>query len=243
MNYDRYAADPIHSPMFNGNASSMGGNGAFVNYTGVPQPFRKPYDHIPPADGGGCVTEGPFKDMIVSIGPKAAMVPGVPKNPQDDGLGSNPRCLRRDVNKYSAAGATANYTYSLIMDNKDIDSFYNRYLGQPPLKNYPHPWGLHNAGHYMIGGDPGGDFYCSPGDPAFWFHHGMLDRVWWIWQMQDPENRVNLIPGGAAMNMTHGKRGMEDVIVDLGWTAPPVKLVDLNDQLGGNGGQFCYYYV
>ena len=61
--------------------------------------------------------------------------------------------------------------------------------------------------------------------------------------MQDPENRVNLIPGGAAMNMTHGKRGMEDVIVDLGWTAPPVKLVDLNDQLGGNGGQFYYYYV
>ena len=160
MNYDRYAADPIHSPMFNGNASSMGGNGAFVNYTGVPQPFRKPYDHIPPADGGGCVTEGPFKECVhkqiprnvwpmlilysmnVSIGPKAAMVPGVPKNPQDDGLGSNPRCLRRDVNKYSAAGATANYTYSLIMDNKDIDSFYNRYLGQPPLKNDPHPWGV-----------------------------------------------------------------------------------------------------
>ncbi|OAA65840.1 putative domain, di-copper centre [Niveomyces insectorum RCEF 264] len=250
MNYDRYAQDPIHSSMFNGNASSMGGNGAPSNYNGVIQPFRKPYDKIPPAGGGGCVTEGPFKDMVVSLGPKAAVVNNVPKNPQEDGLGSNPRCLRRDVNRNSALGATANYTYSLIMDNKDVDSFYNRYLGQPQLKNDTHPWGLHNAGHYMIGGDPGGDFYCSPGDPAFYFHHGMLDRVWWIWQMQDPDNRINAIPGMGAMPMSMsavepvGRRNAAaDIIVDFGFLAPPVPLTDLLDQLGGNKGQFCYIYV
>lgn len=102
------------------------------------------------------MTTGPFKDMVVSLGPKSTVVDNIPKNPRSDGLGANPRCLRRDVNRNSALGATANYTYSLIMDNKDIDSFYNRYLGQPPLKNDAHPWGLHNAGHYIIGGDPGG---------------------------------------------------------------------------------------
>lgn len=81
----------------------------------------------------------------------------------------------------------------------------------------------------------------------FWFHHGMLDRIWWIWQMQDPDNRVDLIPGTAAMpmgpmkNRRAGNPG--DSVVDLGWTAPPVKLSELNDQLGGNGGQFCYIYV
>ncbi len=80
--------------------------------------------------------------MVVSLGPKGPMVPDVPKNPREDGLGSNPRCLRRDVNKFSIAGATAKYAYSLIMDNKDIDSFYNRYLGQPPLRNDPYPWGV-----------------------------------------------------------------------------------------------------
>jgi tyrosinase len=94
--------------------------------------------------------------MVVSLGPKSTVVNNIPKNPQSDGLGSNPRCLRRDVNKFSAAGATANYTLSLILNNTEIDTFYNRYLGQPPLKNDPHPWGLHNAGHYIIGGDPGG---------------------------------------------------------------------------------------
>jgi tyrosinase len=292
MNYDRYAQDPVNSPMFNGNATSMGGQGAPVNYTGVMQPFRAPYNRIAPGGGGGCVTEGPFKDMVVSIGPGGTVVPGIPKNPRMDGLGANPRCLRRDVNRNSALGATANYTYSLITEYKDIDGFYNRYLGQPQLKGDLHPWGLHNGGHYIIGGDPGGvgssllpevfppmcrdlttdalqDFYCSPGDPAFYFHHGMLDRVWWIWQMQDPENRISKIPGQSqkmpGMNhladirppmsalelqeqkkrdlMKRQAKNPGDVIVDLGWTGGPVPIKDLNDNLGGIGGAMCYIYV
>ncbi len=90
------------------------------------------------------------------------------------------------------------------------------------------------------------DFYCSPGDPAFYFHHGMLDRVWWIWQMQDPENRINAIPDSSgAMPHQHTLRrdNPGDAMVDLAWIAPPVKLSELNDQLGGNGGQICYIYV
>lgn len=78
----------------------------------------------------------------------------------------------------------------------------------------------------------------------------MLDRVWWIWQMQDPENRVDLVPGMGAMGMNHPMRrepqaqeDPEDIIVDLGWTAPPISLAKLNDMLGGNDGKFCYVYV
>ena len=83
--------------------------------------------------------------MVVSLGPKSTIVRGIPNNPRADGLGSNPRCLRRDVNKFSAAGARANYTYSAIMDNKEIDAFYNRYLGMPQLKGDTHPWGVRDA--------------------------------------------------------------------------------------------------
>ena len=103
--------------------------------------------------------------MVVSLGPKGVIVTGIPKNPRFDGLGSNPRCLRRDVNKYSAAGATANYTYSLIMDNPKIDDFYNRYLGQPPLQNDLHPWGVcHSPNH------------ARPFAP--WFRAGQLLCTW-----------------------------------------------------------------
>jgi len=46
--------------------------------------------------------------------------------------------------------------------------------------------GPHGGIHYTIGGDPGGDFFTSPGDPAFWVHHGMMDRVWAIWYDSRP---------------------------------------------------------
>jgi tyrosinase len=57
MNYDRYAEDPINSPMFNGNSSSMGGNGApDPNYTGQAR--------IKSGGGGGCVKSGPFSEFV-----------------------------------------------------------------------------------------------------------------------------------------------------------------------------------
>lgn len=49
--------------MFNGNMSSMGGNGVKSNYPGVMVHgggFKAPYDMIPPDMGGGCVKDGPF---------------------------------------------------------------------------------------------------------------------------------------------------------------------------------------
>jgi tyrosinase len=32
-----------------------------------------------------------------------------------------------------------------------------------------------------LSGDPGGDLFTSPGDPAFFLHHGMVDRLWTLW--------------------------------------------------------------
>lgn len=60
-NWDRYAKDPANSPLFDGSEGSMGGNGAKVAHQGIPIPGApRPYNMIPPADGGGCVTTGPF---------------------------------------------------------------------------------------------------------------------------------------------------------------------------------------
>ncbi|EPE32098.1 Di-copper centre-containing [Glarea lozoyensis ATCC 20868] len=229
-NWARYAADPINSPLFNGNDSSMGGNGLPSEYPGIPSmSFKPPYDMIPSAGGGGCVTEGPFKDMVVSLGPFGKIVNDLPPNPRADNFGSNPRCLRRDVNKYSAAVTFDNYTYSLITENNNIEDFQANMLGNASRND----WGVHMGGHYTIGGDPGGDFYSSPGDPVFYFHHGMIDRIWWIWKMQDPENRMNVLSGNPSKGDT----------VDLKWTAPKSKTWDMMNPIGGNNGDFCYIYV
>ncbi|KAI0428115.1 Di-copper centre-containing protein [Xylaria sp. FL1042] len=246
MNYDRYSNDPLNSPLLNGNASSIGGNGEKEPaYKGVPQPGRTP-NIIASGGGGGCVKSGPFSDMVVSLGP-TSMATGVniPKNPRADGTGSNPRCLRRDVNRNAAMGATADRAYSLLTKNDNIDGFYNQLLGTPPPKNDPYPWGIHTAGHYIAAVDPGGDPFTSPGDPLFYFHHTSLDRLWWIWQMQDPANRLYAIPF-VDMNMTMPmKRAVDphNVTVDMEWLGPPIKLLETHDQLGGNGGAFCYVYV
>ncbi len=48
--------------------------------------------YIPPGFGGGCVTNGPFIDYTVNVG-HLAMSPVGP----EEGLGYNPRCLKRDI--------------------------------------------------------------------------------------------------------------------------------------------------
>jgi tyrosinase len=79
--------------------------------------------------------------MVVSLGPVMSRYPGVPKNPRADGLGSNPRCLRRDINRNAALGATAAHVHSLVSE-KTIDGFYDNLLGRKPSKNDPYPWGV-----------------------------------------------------------------------------------------------------
>lgn len=54
------------------------------------------------------------------------------------------------------------------------------------LNFLPGSRGVHSGGHYTIGGDAGSDFYNSPADPAFYFHHRTIDRVW-TWQNLDLE--------------------------------------------------------
>ncbi|KAI0401352.1 hypothetical protein F4802DRAFT_428736 [Xylaria palmicola] len=247
MNFDRYADDPWNSPLLNGNASSIGGNGEpDPDYKGVSQPGRTP-NIIKSGGGGGCVKTGPFSDMVISLGPTSMSTGSkrVPKNPKSDGTGANPRCLRRDVNKNAFMGARADRVFKLLNGNNNMDDFYNELLGTPPPRNDPYPWGIHTAGHYVAAVDPGGDPFTSPGDPLFYFHHTGLDRMWFLWTMQDPEKRLYALPF-ANMNMSMPmKRAVDphDAVVNMEWLGPTIKLSETHDQLGGNGGAFCYIYV
>ncbi len=35
----------------------------------------------------------------------------------------------------------------------------------------------------------------SPGDPLFYLHHTWLDRLWWLWQAEDPSERLSEVKG------------------------------------------------
>ncbi|TEY44945.1 hypothetical protein BOTCAL_0340g00120 [Botryotinia calthae] len=242
-NWGRYADDPIHSPLFDGSHTSMSGNGLYYNHTGVPVNLAPaPFDIIPPGVGGGCVTTGPFKNMTVHLGPVFGTISGTPVNPQADGFGYNPRCLRRDVNDHSAAVTKTNYTYDLITKPSNADIYWLQTVMQGLFSIGE--WGVHTGGHYTVGGDPGGDFFTSSGDPAFYLHHGMIDRVWWIWQLQDLAKRQNAVSGTITLNNVPPSRNttLED-LQDIGYNAGPVPLKDLMNTLGGLNGELCYIYV
>ncbi|OBR09910.1 Tyrosinase central domain-containing protein [Colletotrichum higginsianum IMI 349063] len=226
-----YASDPLSSPLFNGNETSMSGDGSYVPHPGIPFGTLT----IQPANGGGCIMSGPFKDFKTNLGPLAPVLTDVPPNPRQDGLGYNPRCLRRDINPNSSKFTSEAHTYDLLTQNPDIYWFQTVMQGEME-KGQP---GVHGGGHFTISGDPGGDFFNSPADPAFFLHHAMIDRTWWIWQMQDLNTRLKAVSGTIAP-MGVGVNGTLDDDVDLSVNAPKVKLGDLLDTMNG---PFCYIYV
>src|SRR3569833_209427 len=171
--------------------------------------------------------------MTVHLGPFGTSVqPPPPQNPQADGMGNNSRCLRRDMTNSLAqhAGQPENIE-ALITGSPDLQTF------QLFLE------GVHGVGHFTIAGDPGGDFRNSPGDPAFWVHHGMIDRVWAIWQSQDIENRT-MVEAGTSRNGASGFGNITmqslDETIDLGVVA--TKVYQIRDLVSTVDGPFCYTY-
>ncbi|KAJ5899314.1 hypothetical protein N7495_004058 [Penicillium taxi] len=229
------------SQVFDGSDTSMSGNGAYVANRsdvilslGANAPI-----YLPPGSGGGCVTSGPFKDYKVNLGPEALALPGNLTATSVNPFDYNPRCLKRDLTT-KILQKWGNYTsiVDLILANNDIWDFEMVMQGVPGSGSI----GVHGAGHYSMGGDPARDVYVSPGDPAFWHHHGMIDRTWWIWQNLDLKNRQNAISGtGTFLNSPVSPNTTLDTVIDIGYSnGGPIAMRDL---MSTTGGPFCYVYV
>jgi len=184
--------------------------------------------------------------MTVRLGPLSVAVDPAPaRNPRADGYGDNPRCLRRDIsNQLSSRYGRTQDIVALIQNSRNIGTFQDSMQNVSPSGGM----GVHNAGHFTIAGDPGGDFYISPNDPAFWLHHGMIDRTWYIWQSQDFANRQQVIAGGTSMMGGFGGFGggggnrmqsLEDPI-DMGVVGKQV--YKIKDLVSTVEGPFCYVY-
>ncbi|KAH6877538.1 hypothetical protein BKA58DRAFT_451189 [Alternaria rosae] len=224
--WGRWAASPETSPIFDGSDTSMSGQGEKVQHNS---------NGLKPAgNGGGCIASGPFKGMMVNLGPVAAMdSPQAPRNPRSDGFGYNPRCIKRDISNYlTQLYATTDKTAALITNSRTIATFQDTMQGGT---------GVHGAGHFTVAGDPGSDFYTSPGDPYFYLHHAMVDRVWSIWQSQDFPNRQQVIAGGTSMMGGGRAQSLEDT-VDLEVLNVDGKAYKIKDLVSTVAGPFCYVY-
>jgi tyrosinase len=157
--------------------------------TGYPVPheaFVAGQINLPPGTGGGCVMKGPFSNMTVHLGPHRLLNAGAMNS--EDPFKDNPRCLRRDINGLSAKRwASLRNTTELILGNDKIEMFQAQAQGD--RRYFDKLVGIHSGGHFTVLGDPGGDFYLSPGEPVFYLHHAQIDRAYWIWQNLEWENR------------------------------------------------------
>ena len=238
-NWGLYSSNPTSGPIFDGSATSMSGNGEYIPGRGPLTLSLGSYPNVylPSGTGGGCVTSGPFKDMTVNLGPVA-----LPLNNGSElygtGLDYNPRCLKRDIGgAINEAYANCTSIVNLITKNKDIWDFEMVMQGIPGSGSI----GVHGGGHYTIAGDPGADVFVSPGDPAFYLHHGMIDRVWWIWQNLDPKNRLDAISGtGTFLNEPPSANTTLDTVINIGYAGGTN--IAMRDLMSTTSGPFCYTY-
>ena len=206
-NWPKWAADPASSPALDGSDTSMSGNGELgcTEQEGYGIPTNvDPSILIPHGEGGGCLKDGPFKDFGMNLGPVFSGLTCTPPNPYSNfsdpeqlpflGLGYNPRCLKRDISPWTSSQWTNDAQVVSLLECKSIYCFWANMQGGVPafVNNF---MGVHTAGHFTIGGDPGSDFVASNGDPWFYLHHAQIDRVWWMWQNQQPYSRTNALYG------------------------------------------------
>jgi len=207
-------------------------------FPGNPDPIA-----FPPGTGGGCVHSGPFSDMVVHLGPVVLPNYGPPGNftMQENPYLDNPRCLKRDLNgHFTRAFSSFRNTTNVLLASPTYRDF--DILLEADTRFITNDIGIHGGGHFTIGGDPGGDAFISPGDPAFYLHHAQVDRIYWIWQQLDFANRENDIWGTHTMlDMPPSANVTIDDVLDMGHLNEQVAIRDVMNTLSGT--PLCYVYV
>lgn len=184
----KYQGSLENSTLFDGSATSLGGNGLFNASDAAPTTFS-PGDTWPHGTGGGCVTRGPFANLSLPLGPFAfrnAFTGGYSATSGDRNWTlPNPHCLRRDIKDYALPTWSNQTGVDELLNAPNISIVQSTFTSSKALE--PHR-GLHGGGHFAIGGAMT-DFFGSPSDPVFFPHHANIDRLWSQWQAADPANR------------------------------------------------------
>ncbi|KAF2400179.1 Di-copper centre-containing protein [Trichodelitschia bisporula] len=242
-------ASPVFDPVigFGGDGVRVARN---VSVPAAPPPPKNPMldwltANIPgfempmfdPAMMGGCVQDGPFKNITLHVGPMGRMISG-----------EKGRCLTRGFNQFIMDSAASKENIRKVLASKDFGEF--RVAIEQPRVRFGATNGsfgivsdggdLHTIGHGGIGGEMM-DVFTSPNDPIFWLHHGNLDRIWSIWQDAAPEKRRYDASNPASFWNT-GKISLTTPIW-MGFAAPDRPVRAVMDPLNRNGeGFLCYKY-
>lgn len=250
-NWGKSALDPANSPYMDGSRYSQGGNGVYAAHNCTPA-LISGLNCIPPAGGGGCVETGPYAGYAANLSSSAPTLRAEGVAAGTTWLGYQPRCIRRDISAWVTSRWSTDDNSVDLLANGTYQSGPGLAAGIAPFQDHLQGgtaedfaagyFGLHSAGHFAFGGDPGGDVFNSPNDPLFWLHHGQIDRTWWIWQNQDVVGRAFLVAGTRTLLDVppSANTTIEDVL-DMGFVG--VENSAIKNHVSTVGGQYCYIYL
>ncbi|KAF2662003.1 Di-copper centre-containing protein [Lophiostoma macrostomum CBS 122681] len=195
--FSRFAPNITADPIFKGN-TSLGGDGQVVGYpshVGHGDVSINYFTHnyiIPPGSGGGCVQNPPATHGISTYPLAWPDNANSPNSTFDHSyLTRNPRCITRDLNAFTSHALTYNFvekaiacdTYACLLDSIN---------GSPKGTILP----IEIAARATVGGlqlDP----YIAASDPLWWLLAANVDRLWALWQGQNPnvDQRFNEVTG------------------------------------------------
>ncbi|KAJ7217120.1 tyrosinase [Mycena pura] len=210
------AESPIFDPVY-----GFGGNGAdILDYAGSLGKLNLTADNgwVPPSGGGGCVTDGPFSEFMLNVGPGQ--------------FNTTERCMTRAINDHMQRFLTP----AMVADLAPLATFEKFRIeleGLPVTETLR----VHDAGHNAVDGDMG-DRYSSPGDPLFYLHHAFLDKLWWDWVGINVSSRQEDISGRSTVDPPYVSVTL-DFELDMMMLAPPVTIKDIVDT---RSGWLCYIY-
>jgi len=221
-------ADFVKSPVWDA-VSGFGGNGPKVEGVNG-NPFLP---HFPGHTGGGCVTNGPFKNYSLVI-----------QGPQPNADGT---CLTRDfvpavaVATWTTASKTEVLNSKTWTDFNYITNYFNETGGEK--------MSYHIAGHIAIGGEFGRIADFSGGavnDPIFFLHHASIDWFWATWQAKDAK-RLTAESYSGALNFDAPPFGTAEPIPTY-WNstlsfANMSKNITIGDAYNTQVAPYCYKYV
>jgi tyrosinase len=124
LDADDFLASPLWDPV-----TGFGGNGAEAPADNTSFP-------VPGATGGGCITDGPFTDFRLHLGPGAS-------------LERSDRCLRRGFSPDIAKKFSNSAKVKNALAQTNFGWFNKIIEGETNFENV----GIHGAGHYSIGGE------------------------------------------------------------------------------------------
>lgn len=174
------------SPLFDGSATSLSSNGVYD--ANAPDVIVSGGVSLGRGTGGGQVYAGPFVNHTLHLGPFAFANVYLGGPPANWTALTSTRPFTRDLSQ----SIGARYANQTVVDGVMSSSWIGQFQAtMSAVDAVPNP---HGGGHYIIGGN-GADFFASPFDPAFWVHHGMVDRMWTAWQAVDPATRTYALNG------------------------------------------------